>query len=276
MISAEQREIIVELIRKNARILRGERFKALRFLNSLMWAQEAHVPEQFLLPFGASLRQALERTGFDQAMLPPGAGSLFIKIRRCGVENLAALQSFGERILKQHSAATEDAVLAGEAAALAGLYQDPGAFPAADWKALLKSGTCANGDKPKEMGPPADEWSERVNFGNACWRKPKPALLVTLLAAHVGDPAASPTPPMWTHLGLAILVWKDQVAAAEILELAGKLAQRAEVERGLAIAAHVFPELADWIKNEKLGIPRWERRYAVPIAARRLVSGERD
>ena len=276
MLNTDQSEIVVDLIRKNARILRRERFKALRLINSLIWAREAHVPEPFLLPFSCSLRKAIEGTRFDQSALPSAVGSLFMRNRRCSVDNLAALEDFGVRIREEFGCTTEDAVLAGDGAALAGLYQDPGAFQAADWTALLRDGTCANGGRPRMLRPPAKEWSEKIQFCKACWRKPKPALLITLFAAHIGDPTTSPIPPMWPHLGLALLAWKDRIGVKEVLELGSKLVQREEVERGLAIAAHIFPELAKWAEPEKLGIPAWERKFAVPLAARRLKLGERE
>jgi len=276
MLSPAQAEIVVDLIRKNARMLRRERCKPLRLINSLIWSREAHVPDRFLLPFSSSLSRIVEESRFDRSALPSAVGSLFMRNRRCGAENLAALKAFGAKILKEFGAATEDAVLTGDGAALAGLYQDPGALPAVDLEALLRDGTCANGNQPRELGPPADDWSEKIQFGSARWRKPRPALLITLFAAHVGDASNSPAPPVWPHLGLALLVWKDRVGIKEILDMGKKLKQPAEVERGLAIAAHIFPELAGWIGTQKLAIPRWERRLAIPLAARRIVAGERE
>jgi hypothetical protein len=276
MINPAQGEIVADLVRKNGRILRRERVKALRLMNSLIWALEAQVPEQYLLPFSSCLHRIADGAHFDAAALPSAVGSLFNKNRRCSAENLAGLARFGARIQEEFGAATEDAVLVEDGAALAGLYQDPGAFPALHWAALLRTGICANGGKPTELAPPAEEWSEQVRFGNACWRKPKPALLVALLAGQIGNPATSPMPPMWPHLGLALLVWKDRIGVKEILELGTRLTLREDVAHGLAIVAHIFPELADWVDAEKLGIPGWERKFAVPIAARRIVIGDRD
>ncbi len=123
MITTLQGEIIVELVRKHGKMLRGESFKTLRHINALVRAREANVPENFLLPFSA---------------------------------------------------------------ALSGLYEDPGAFPGSHWAALLRDGTYASDRSRRMLGLPADDWSEKIRFGNASWRKPKPALLITLLAAYVG------------------------------------------------------------------------------------------
>jgi hypothetical protein len=276
MLNLEQSRIAVDLIRKNARIMRRERIKILRHINSLLDAQEAQIPEQLLLPFSSNLRKAIEAIPFDMSSLPIAVASLFNKNQDLSLENLKALKSFCNRIQGEFGAETEDAVLSGDGAALAGLYHDSGAYLAVYWAAVLKDGTCANGERPKALGPPEMEWSEQIQFGNSFWRVPKPALLITLFAAHVGDPTTSPTPPMWPHLGLALLVWKDRIGLKEVLELGGKLAQREEVERGLAIAAHIFPELAKWVNLEELELPVWERKFAVPLAARKLVLGERE
>jgi hypothetical protein len=83
-------------------------------------------------------------------------------------------------------------------------------------------------------------------------------------------------PPVWPHLGTALLLWKDSIGAEQIHSLGTQLGQVNEVERGLAIIAHIFPELQDWVRAQKLSIPMWERKYAVPIAARRIMIGGRD
>jgi hypothetical protein len=275
MLSADQSSIVEDLIRKHARILRKERHRTLRLVNSLISAREACIPEQFLLPFSSGLHRFIESAPFDQSALPSEVTMLFVRNQRCGIENLAALENFGSRIRREFGVVTEDSVLAGDGAALAGLYQDPGAFPASDWVALLKDGVCANGSKHKQLGPPAEEWSEKTKLGDALWRRPKPALLITLFAGQIGDPTISPTPPKWPHLGLALLIWKDRIGVDEVLKLGSALGQRNEVERGLAIAAHIFPELTRWADVKKMNIPRWESKLAVPLAARRLVFGER-
>ena len=276
MITTEQGKIVAGLIRKNARILRGESFKTLRLINSLIRAREANVPEQFLLPFSFGLRKAIAATRFDKSVLPQAVGSLFIKNRHCTAANLAAMEDFAARIRNEFACETENAVLAADGAALSGLYQDLGAFPGAHWTALLRDGTYANGSNRRMLGMPEDDWSEKTQFGKTFWRKPKPALLVTLLAAHVGSAAAHPTPPMWPHMGLALLAWKESVGVKEILAIGSKLDLLEDVERGLAIAAHIFPELASWVNVDELLIPGWEKKFAIPLAARRLMVGERE
>ena len=275
-LSTDQVEIIKNLIRRNARIEKQERFKALRFINRLVWAIEASIPDEFLMPFSSSLRQAIDWNSFDESTLPPGPAFLFNKINRCSNQNLESLDSFGEKILEEYNAASQDTILAGEGAALAGLYHDPGAFPTVHWEGLMENGLCANGEKPRKYGSPLKSWSEPVQFGHSQWRKPKPALLITLLASSVGDPSSPLMPPIWTHLGLALLLYKDNLSIDEILDIGARLEQRDEVERGIAIAAHLFSELDEWVDFRRLSIPKWERKFAIPIAARRITIGERD
>jgi hypothetical protein len=275
-LSVDQVEIVKNLIRRNARILQRERFKALRYINRLMWAIEASIPDEFLMPFSSNLRQAIDWNSFDESTLPPGLAYLFNKIGRCSDKNLKSLDSFGARILKEYNAASRDTVLAGEGAALAGLYHDAGAFPTVNWEGLMENGLCANGGKPRKYGSPLKAWSEPVHFGNSQWRKPKPALLITFLASRVGDPSSSPIPPIWPHLGLALLLHKDSVSINEVLDIGSRLEQRNEVERGVAIASHLFTEFEEWVDFRRLSIPKWERKLAIPIAARRITIGERD
>ena len=276
VLSVDQVEIVKNLIRRNARIEKQERFKALRFINRLVWAIEASIPDEFLMPFSSSLRQAIDWNSFDESTLPPGPASLFNKINRCSDQNLQSLDSFREKIMEEYNAASQDTVLAGEGAALAGLYHDPGAFPTVHWEGLMENGLCANGEKPRKYGSPLKSWSEPVQFGHSQWRKPKPALLITLLASSVGDPSSPLMPPIWTHLGLALLLYKDNLSIDEILDIGTRLEQRDEVERGIAIAAHLFSELDEWVDFRRLSIPKWERKFAIPIAARRITIGERD
>lgn len=276
MLNTEQGSIAVGLIRKKAKILRGEEQKALRLVNSLVWAHESQIPEDFLLSFNSALSVVIHMSRFDPASLPPVVGALANKNKRCRTSNLIALDQFGAGIEKELSVSTDETVLSGNGAALTVLYNDPGAFPTSEFSALLDNGIYINGSKKKRLTPPDEEWSERVRIGKNYWRKPKPELLIALLAHHIGDPGTNPAMPMWPHLGTALLLWRDKTSLETVLELGDRLAIGAEVERGLAIGAYIFPELTRWIETVKLKIPRWERKYAIPLAAKRIVQGGRD
>jgi hypothetical protein len=276
MLNMTQGGMVVDLVRKKARVLRGEKLRPLRLMHSLITAGEALVPDQYLLPFASSLTRVLEQNNYDPDMLPHAVGSLLNKNQRCRKENLETLERFADRIKREFQLASREAVLAGNVAALAGLYDDPGAFPVTECSALLSDGRYANGSRPKEMMPPAEEWSEVVPIGTTEWRRAKPAFMITLFARHIGDASASPAMPVWPHLGAALLIWKDRIGVEEILSLGKRLGQSDEVERGIAIIARIFPELEGWARPEKLSIPKWERKYAVPIAARRIMIGGKD
>jgi hypothetical protein len=222
------------------------------------------------------LRKALDATRFDRSVLPQSVGSLILKNGRCGDENLAAIQVLASRIKDEFGCGAENSVLAGDGAVLSGLHQDLSAFPVAHLSALLQDGTYVNGTRWKKLGAPVNDWSETTQFGASLWRRPKPVLLITLLASHVGNPAAPPTPPMWTHLGRAILMWRDQVSAQEVLALGRALEVTEDAVHGLAIISHIFPEIQPWTMFGTLKIAGWEKRFAVPLAARRLVMGERE
>jgi hypothetical protein len=175
MITTLKGEIIVELVRKHGKMLRGESFKTLRHINALVRAREANVPENSLLPFSSALHKAIGATRFDKSVLPSAVGPLFLSNRRCSVQNLAALDQFAADMREQFHGKAENAVLAGDGAALSGLYEDPGAFPGSHWAALLRDGTYASDRRRRMLGLPTDDWSEKIRFGNASWRKPKPA-----------------------------------------------------------------------------------------------------
>ncbi len=276
MLNSKQREIIVGLIRKHAQALHQGQVSTRRLVSNLIQAEEALVPERFLMPVVTCLQGIVKYANIEESALPLFVRYLFSETLRCSAENLEELNSFGESIFDRYGAATEDAVLAGDVAALAALYENTGAFPAGDFEALLKNGTCANGAKPKLMKSPADEWSTKVRMGNTEWRKPKPALMIALFARHVGDPVTPPMPPVWPHLGLALLIWKDRIPVKEVLGIAEKLGRREEVECGMVIAACIFPEIREWVDAGALKMPGWERKLAAPIAARRLVLGAAD
>jgi hypothetical protein len=276
MLNGEQSEIVVDIIRKTARMMMTDRpTRILHRINTLIDAQEALVPECFLLPLSSCLKKAIEKSTFDSSLLPVSVLSLFNKNCQFHEDNLAALQKLGVRVRKEFRTQPEDLVIGDDGAVLSGLYDDLGTYRVGHWAAFLQDGTCVNGDKPRQVMRFAEEWSERVQLGNSEWRKPKPALMIALLANDVGDPRTNPEPPVWHHLGLAVLLWKDKVKADQVLEISSQLSQKQNVERGLAIAAHILPETSHWLKFAKLDIPKWELKFAIPIAARKLVIGDR-
>src|SRR5262249_42705833 len=69
------------------------------------------------------------------------------------------------------------------------------------------------------------------------------------LAARAGTPRVPPRPPLWPLLALLLLGWRDTVSGEGIMERAADLRAQDEVQRGLAIVAHLVPELQAWLER---------------------------
>jgi len=95
--------------------------------------------------------------------------------------------------------------------------------------------------------------------------------LVASLASRVGNPQIAPVPPLWPLLAQVLLEFRSVISPHAVLRHAAKDGLSEEAQRGLIIVTYLFPELKDWLAGVKLGIPRWERMLAVPLAARKLV-----
>ncbi len=98
--------------------------------------------------------------------------------------------------------------------------------------------------------------------------------LTTRLASRLGDPSIPPMPPLWPLLSLVLLGWRETISQERVFREASRLGAKEEVGRGLAIVAYLFPELEGWRAGVPLRVPRWERTFAVPFAARKLVLPE--
>src|SRR6185503_14113531 len=115
--------------------------------------------------------------------------------------------------------------------------------------------------------------SRRWNDGTQTWRVPRRELMVTLLAARLGDALAHPDPPLWHHLALLLLLWPANEGRELALEHAARLGLLAQVGRGLAVVGHLFPELQSWAGagRGQIQLSLLARSVAVPLAARALV-----
>ena len=179
-------------------------------------------------------------------------------------------------------------VLLGDAAVLLSLYASLASFEASLWvvalqglgQTLMRSGTVEvvaavpfdlRVSAAGRLAEPLKYYSRIEEAGGIEWLVPTEELMAVLLAARVGDPEAVPAPPMWFHLAVAILGWKEHLDFDEILELADDLELGGRVHRGLAITSSVFPEIAGLVPSHKLQIPLWERILVLPLAARRVV-----
>jgi len=75
---------------------------------------------------------------------------------------------------------------------------------------------------------------------------------------------------VWPVLALLLLGWRNSFSIEKVMERSAPAADH-DVQLGFAIVGYLFPELENWIGNMRLKIPLWERRLAVPLAARKLV-----
>src|SRR5207247_10302770 len=87
--------------------------------------------------------------------------------------------------------------------------------------------------------------------------------LAVTLAGRVGNPRVSPAPPLWPLLALLLLGWRDRLSAERVMERAAWLGMESDVERGLAIAAYLFPEMHEWNADVQFRMPLRERILAV-------------
>ena len=248
----------------------------------------AGLAEGFVTPGLAVAREALGAAEFERrTAAAPGcelAGRLdaIAQENRQNLERLAAILNDGD------GARPAPAVLLGDAAVLLSLYRSLAAFPARLWvvapaegtKRSTRSATVAvlSGAASDfsfagigRLAGPLRRYSATVEAAGRTWRVPTGELLVVLLAARVGDPESSPTPPQWPHLATALLASQDALDVETVLELAAELELAPKVHRGLAAARQLGPELGRHVPDERLEIPWWERTIALPIAARRLL-----
>ena len=207
-----------------------------------------------------------------------------VEIGRTNLETFREVSSY----LGGNGAVSQQPVLLGDAAVLLSLYGTLAAFEASLWVValqgadgrLMRSGTAA----VLSAGPfdlrvcsagrleePLKHFSRSEEVDGTEWRVPTGELMAVLLAARVGDPEALPSPPMWFHLAVAIMGWKEYLDFDEMLELADDLELSCHVHRGLAITAKLFPEVRAMVPIRKLDIPTWERLLALPLATRRVV-----
>ncbi len=278
----------LEQVRHAARVVRDGAPVAGEVIEHCTDCWCAGLAEAFVTPGLAVAREALGAAEFERrTAATPGcevAGRLDA-IRQENVQNLERLAA----ILNDGDGARPvPAVLLGDAAVLLSLYRSLAAFPARLWvvapaegtKRTTRSATVAvlSGAASDfsfagvgRLAGPLRRYSAPVTAGGRTWRVPTGELLVMLMAARVGDPESSPTPPQWPHLATALLASQDALDHGLVLALAAELDLAPKVHRGLAAARQLVPELGRHFPDQRLEIPWWERTIALPIAARRLL-----
>jgi len=270
-----------EVVRAAARAAEGESATAVDLDHLCAQARQRGVAERLLRP---SL--VIAARSWSDETLPLTLSRQLAVSEGTAAFNARLLSLLAERVgLAGES--TSGALLLGDAGLLAGLYGSLGAFPLRLPLAATTSATDTGPDGLPlylrarggvlglvPLGPLAElvrNNSRRWNDGARTWRVPRRELMLTLLAARLGDPLAHPDPPLWHHLALLLMLWPEAEGREVVLEHAARLGLLAQVGRGLAVLGHLFPELQGWAGGGQIQLSLLARSLAVPLAARALV-----
>jgi len=270
-----------DVVRAAARAAEGESTESVGLDQLCSAARMRGVSERLLRPF-----LIIAARSWSNETLPLTLGRQLAVSDSTSMFNAHLLGMLAERVgLSGES--TSDALLLGDAALLAGLYGSLGAFSLRLPLAATATATdLGNGGLPLylrarggvlgvvPLGPLAElvrhnsrKWTDGVHT----WRVPRRELMLTLLAARLGDPLAHPDPPLWHHLALLLKLWPEGEGRGLVLELAARLGLMSQVGRGLAVLGHLFPELQSWAANGQIQLSLLARSLAVPLSARALV-----
>lgn len=270
-----------EVVRAAARAAEGESATAVGLDRLCAVARQRGVAERLLRP---SL--VIAARSWSDETLPLTLSRQLAVSEGTAAFNARLLSLLAERVALAGES-TSDALLLGDAGLLAGLYGSLGAFPLRLPLAATMSATdSGSGGLPLYLrarggvlglvpfGPLVElvrHNSRRWNDGTRTWRVPRRELMLTLLAARLGDPLAHPDPTLWHHLALLLMLWPEAEGRELVLEHAARLGLLAQVGRGLAVLGHLFPELQGWAGRGQIQLSLLARSLAVPLAARALV-----
>ena len=282
---------LLELVRWQGRGLRHDYSAGRGLLDICYTAAKVGVPVEFISSGLCVLEAAAERIGASMATVVADFPEVVAYQRAADEANRDDLERAGQEVAARGCAA-RDAVLLGDPAVLMGLYGTMKAYRARMWVVGLPQ-DAGEGERsiteeavtavPSEVrfGSMGDlqvlltRASQRVDFNGQTWRIPSLELLIVQLAARVGEPETSPESPSWAQLAAVLKGNKDEVSIDEVLRLADETGLRTRVDRGLAIAQIVFPELDRLVAPKRLEIPGWEKA-ALRVAANRLVHAAVD
>jgi hypothetical protein len=269
-----------EVVRAAARAAEGESTESIGLDELCAAARARGVSERLLRPF-----LVIAARGWSDETLPLTLSRQLAASDGTAAFNGRLLGLLAERVQLSNER-TADALLLGDAALLAGLYGSLGAFPLRLPLAAIATATNAGSGMPLylrarggvfgvvPLGPLGElvrHNSRRWNDGARTWRVPRRELMLTMLAARLGDPLAHPDPPLWHHLALLLMLWPENEGRELVLEHAARLGLLAQVGRGLAVLGHLFPELQSWAGNGRIQLSLLARSLAVPLSARALV-----
>ena len=238
-----------------------------------------------------ALSRAVRDYGFGTEAIPVQFNGLVAKSSRLAAKQSEQLDLIGENLATAVGCPTSEALLLGDTAILAVLYDDLGAFPSTFPRVAVPNRVPLSVARRQEIGlypptvpgqfamvmPPALEevaasLSEPAAVGGHTWLVPRRELLLALIAAHVGHAEAPSRPPVWPHLALAAKHWCREVPVSSILEVGRALGLEQGTQMGLGVIRELFPELENWATSEALRLSTWAARLKVPAAARQLVA----
>ena len=277
MSTHEQFVALRAAIRLASAARRGDRTAAGQLRSAATLAAAAGVSTRLLLPVVSTLRRD---AGGDA-----GSPARRDERARVAAANAAVLTELGRRV----DAVSQDggeAFLLGDAALLALLHHDLGAFPLRLAVAAAPGAQAPEavelhlrllGGEPTAaavglLEEPLRRKPRRWTHDGRTWRLPSPELALTLLAARLGDPLADPDPSLWHHLAIAFGAWRGRVDVRRMSALAEQVGVIAALNRGLALLGHLLPELAGDFADARRRLSFAERTLAVPIAARKVVA----
>jgi len=278
---------LLELVRWMGRGLRGDGSSPLRLADLAATCAELEVPVEYVTAGLAVLRRVSAELGFDTGSLGgslPAAAAYFEELEEVNATKLAEIAGLVAGLEPQ----PEPPLLLGDLASLLEIFGSLGAHP-------VRVVTVGLATAPSEEESVTRRLMTALPFevsvaplgrlrglggrytrtdaaAGARLRVPTGELMVVLLAARLGDPAANPASPTWMQLAVALKAWRDTLDMEAVLDLARELDLEGRVHHGLAIVQAILPELDHTIPVKELKVPAVERRVAVPIAARRVVA----
>ena len=275
MRTRKQLDAVRGAVRAAVALRRGDTAAAAQLPQWAATALEARVPAQLLAPI---VGQPRPRPGRPVAAEPAQRD-------RVAAANAAVLEQLVVE-LDGDRRPPGAACLLGDAALLALLYDDLGAFSlrlplagrrsADDGRGLVDLHLRQSGGAPATapLGVLGDAFRGSIRWVHAdyTWRLPSRELLLALLVARLGDPAAPAGPTLWHHLSLAAGAWRDTLDHQRLVDFGNRLGIRAPLDRGLAILGELFPELGAPFEAARRALSIVERSIGVPLAARRLVA----
>jgi hypothetical protein len=287
-VSFDQVSGLVELLRWQGRGLRGSFDSARGLVEACYGAIEVGIEPSLIAPALEILTRYSEEHGFSTSIVTADLATVVSYQDQAEEKNRARLgRAISE--LNSRGLAPSEGLFLGDCAVLIGVYGGLRAFEAQLWTlgvpGVPESGVLTATDEslpsPESgirigglgvLAEKMERTTHTVDVDGNRIRVPDLPLLITLLAARVGNPQANPTNPTWAHLAVAVKSCGRSFDVDIVSSTARDLEVLPMAHRGLAIARTLFPELGRVIPWSRLDLPTWEKTIALRLAAKRLIS----